>query len=165
MEELSKAVPQTLLDFLDRMRVDAVIGAPQQRGEVTVIPVAELNARLGYGFGSGEAPAKAGATAALEAGETATTEAGADADADSEAAADETAAQSAAASGGGGGGGATASLNPRGYIEIADSGARWVPIVDERRTAQAGMILGGWVLFWLLYTVRSIAGTRAARVG
>ena len=129
MEDLGKTIPQPLSDFLDRLHVNALIGQPQERGEVTVIPVAELGARMGYGFGSGQAPAKEGADVAES-------------------------------SGGGGGAGGTGSVTPRGYIELSAKGARWVPIVDERRMALGGMILAGWILFWLLYTKRALAGTR-----
>lgn len=154
MEALGRAVPQTLLELLDRMRIDAVVGAPQVRGNVTVIPVGELSARLGYGFGGGEAPSRPD-----EEGDK-TSDSG-----ELEAEGAETAPPAAqpTASGGGGGGGGMGSVQPRGFIELSESGARWVPIQDERRTARAGILLAGWVLFWLLYTVRTIAGARAQR--
>lgn len=135
MEDQSKAVPKAVERYLERLKVDTIFGAPQQQGELTVIPVAEVHARLGYGFGGGTGPAPAN---------------GANAD-------DEASAIAAPTAGGSGAGaGGTGSTLPRGFIELGPDGARWVPIENREKVAVAGIALAAWVVFWGTYTARTI---------
>ena len=45
--------------MVDRFNIGAVFGEPTHEGNVTIVPVAEVNAMFGFGYGSGEGPAPA----------------------------------------------------------------------------------------------------------
>jgi hypothetical protein len=43
-------------------------------------------------------------------------------------------------------------------IEVTPEETVIKPIVDETKVALAGIALGGWFTFWLLFTVRAVFG-------
>jgi uncharacterized spore protein YtfJ len=59
--------------------------------------------------------------------------------------------------GSGGGGGAGGRASPRGYIRIDAKGVTYKPIVDEQRMGITGMLLAGWIVFWVTKTIRVFA--------
>lgn len=149
MDELGTSIPGALERFVERLRVDTIFGQPERQGDLTVIPVAEVRARLGYGYGSGTAPVVVTTDGAkTEAAETDGAEAAE--------------AKPVTGSGSGGGAGGTGTVTPRGYIQLRPDGAKWVPIQDEGKTAIAGIALAGWIVFWVTYTVRAVAKAVAA---
>jgi len=114
--------------MVDRFNVGAVFGEPTHEGNVTIVPVAEVNAAFGFGYGSGEGPAPA------KKGE-----------------------ESATATGGGGGGGGRGSAKPRGVLKITPDGVSYEPIVDPLRISLAGIAMVAWAVFWIALTIRSFA--------
>lgn len=114
--------------MVDRFNVGAVFGEPTHEGNVTMVPVAEVNAMFGFGFGSGEGPAPA------KEGEDSAT---------------------ATASGAGGGGGGRGSAKPRGVLKITPDGVSYEPIVDPLRLSLAGIAMVAWAVFWITLTIRS----------
>jgi len=112
--------------MVDRFNIGAVFGEPTHEGNVTIVPVAEVNAMFGFGYGSGEGPAPA------KAGE-----------------------DSAMATGGGGGGGGRGSAKPRGVLKITPDGVSYEPIVDPLRISLAGIAMVAWAVFWITLTIRS----------
>lgn len=135
MEDPGKAVPKAVERYLERLRVDTIFGAPQQQGDRTIIPVAEVKATLGYGYGGGSGPAPAkGANGDGEAADLA----------------------APTASGSGAGAGGTGTTRPRGFIELGPDGARWVPIENREKVAVAGIALAAWIVFWGTLTARTI---------
>ncbi len=126
--------------LIAQLGVDRVYGEARREGEVTIIPVAEVT--VGLGYGSGHGPAGTGRRQAADA-------AAEDAEGPSEPA--------PAAMSGGEGGGAGGRITPRGYIRITGEGVSYHPIVDAQRLALAGMLLSGWIVFWVARTVRAFA--------
>jgi uncharacterized spore protein YtfJ len=61
----------------------------------------------------------------------------------------------------GGGGGGKAKSRPVAVVEITQEGTVLRPIVDETKIALAGILLVGWIVFWLTATVR--AGLRSRK--
>ena len=112
--------------MVDRFNIGAVFGEPTHEGNVTIVPVAEVNAMFGFGYGSGEGPAPA------KEGE-----------------------ESVMATGGGGGGGGRGSAKPRGVVKITADGVSYVPIVDPLRISLAGIAMAAWAVFWITLTIRS----------
>ena len=112
--------------MVDRFNIGAVFGEPTHEGNVTIMPVAEVNAMFGFGYGSGEGPAPA------KEGE-----------------------ESVMATGGGGGGGGRGSAKPRGVVKITADGVSYEPIVDPLRISLAGIALVAWAVFWITLTIRS----------
>jgi uncharacterized spore protein YtfJ len=115
--------------ILARMGVEQVYGTPHTEGETTIIPVADVMLCFAYGMGKGTAPATATATSDDE----------------------------EAPGGSGAGGGAGGRTTPRGYIRIDSKGVTYKPIVDEQRMGIVGMLLAGWIVFWVGKTIRAIA--------
>lgn len=128
MDEAKTSVLGAIQSLVDSMGVERAFGQPRQQGEVTVIPVAEVTVGLGYGAGRGPA----------ERSEP-----------------DQEAGESSAP--GGSGGGAGGRIVPRGYIRITPSGVTYEPTVDVQKLALAGMLLAGWIAFWLARTQRVLA--------
>lgn len=62
--------------------------------------------------------------------------------------------------GGGGGGGGQVRARPVAVLEITPERVRVEPIVDASRIALAGIALGAWSVFWLMATMRKVAGRR-----
>ncbi|MEZ4712255.1 MAG: spore germination protein GerW family protein [Caldilineaceae bacterium] len=120
--------------FVERIGVNKVFGAPVQEGDATIIPVAQVEFGFGYGGGYGHG-AEGGAPAA------------GNADADNR----------ESSEGGGGGGGAGGRSTPRGYIHISQDGVKYTPIVDELRIPLGGLLVGAWSVFWIAMTIRAIA--------
>jgi uncharacterized spore protein YtfJ len=88
----------------ERLSARAVYGEPVTANGITVIPVASV--RFGFGGGGGGG---SGSEPAETPGEAVK-----------------------AGTGGGGGGGGGAKVEPMGFIEISDAGARWVPLEPPR---------------------------------
>ena len=107
----------------------ACFGAPVERDGHTIIPVARV--AFGYGAGFGRGTAKHGGDFAEARGE--------------------------ANEGEGGGGGGGGSSTPVAIIDISAADVRIEPIVDSTRISVSGMMLAGWMAFWLFWTVRTIA--------
>ena len=112
--------------MVDRFNIGAVFGEPTHEGNVTIVPVAEVNAMFGFGYGSGEGPAPA------KEGE-----------------------ESVMATGGGGGGGGRGSAKPRGVVKITADGVSYEPIVDPLRISLAGIAMVACAVFWITLTIRS----------
>jgi uncharacterized spore protein YtfJ len=89
---------------------NAVFSPPVEKGEYTVITVAETRVAMGYGFGAG------GGVDGKEKGEEAPGTAG---------------------YGGGGGGGGATMARPVAIVEIGPNGARVEPIIDPTKIALA----------------------------
>ncbi len=60
----------------------------------------------------------------------------------------------ATSSGGGGGGGAKGQTTPIGYLRFDADGVRFKAIEDNTRIALAGIFLSGWIVFWIVSTIR-----------
>lgn len=116
-------------ELMRRMSAKAVFGEPIQQGNVTLIPVASVT----YGFGSGQ-----GWGRGAKEGEKATTEGP----------------QEGAGVGAGGGGLA----RPLGYIKIDESGAKFEPTMNMTNVSVGGMLLAGWIVFWVMKMIRTVAG-------
>lgn len=125
--------------MLEGLGVAAVFGKPVVEGDVTIIPVAQVE--LGFGYGSGY-------------GRGASAEQGNGAEAESPAQEGE---------GGGGGGGAGGRAIPRGYVRITPQEVKFQPIIDETRIPLAGILMVAWSVFWVAATVRSVAKSIARR--
>jgi len=105
MMDIFQSVENVARSFQERLSVRTVYGDPVSANGVTVIPVAQV--RFGFGGGGG------GGTGSKPTGfnEGMVEESG---------------------SGGGGGGGGGGGVEPVGFIEITDIGARWVPLEPSR---------------------------------
>ena len=112
----------------------ACFGAPVERDGHTIIPVARVAFGYGAGFGRGAG------TGRRHSDEGGPTEAG---------------------EGEGGGGGGGGSSTPVAIIDMSPTEVRIEPIIDQTRISVSGMVLGGWILFWLFFTIRTIARQRA----
>jgi uncharacterized spore protein YtfJ len=112
---------QPIEHLIESLNANAVFGTPTEAENVTIIPVARVTMGFGYGFGSGgdAAPESTDAPSAS--------------------------AKSEMGGGGGGGGGAT----PIGFIRVSSDGVEFEPTVDVRRLGLAGIMLAGWIVFWI----------------
>lgn len=135
MEAEIQQLLDAFADLRERANVNTCFGEPVTVEERTVIPVASV----GYGFGLGMCQGS-------EIGETEETEETEEADDAAE----------MAGSGGGGGMGA----RPLAAIEVTPEGTRVEPIIDEQKVALAGILLGGWTVFWLGRALIGIFGRR-----
>ena len=117
------AVQNTLTQFLDTANVNRVYGAPIRRGDVTIIPTAEVLVGLGFGAGagSGTSPEQEGDGTGVSGG-----------------------------GGGGGGGGGRTLSRPAAVIIISPDGVRVEPVVDTTKVALAAITAGGFMLATLL---------------
>jgi uncharacterized spore protein YtfJ len=105
MADVFETIERMTKTIQERLSATAIYGEPISANGVTVVPVARV--RFGFGGGGGGGTGtKPGAM-----GEEALGEAGA---------------------GGGGGGGGGGMVEPLGFIEITDGGARWVPLEPSR---------------------------------
>ena len=119
----------------DQLGASACFGTPIERDGHTVIPAARVTFGYGFGFGRGSGGKDLPSTnghAATDGGE--------------------------GEGGGGGGGGGSA---PVAIIHIKDTGVEVEPIVDSTRVSLAGITLSAWALFWVTWTIRTIARERA----
>ncbi len=108
----------------------ACFGAPVERDGHTIIPVARVSFGYGAGFGRGTSPSRHRSENGGSEGE---------------------------AEGEGGGGGGGGSSTPVAIIDMSAADVRIEPIVDSTRISVSGMMLAGWMAFWLFWTVRTIA--------
>ena len=129
-EEYAKASGQ-IEEMIQRLNVSAAFGEPTRQGDVTLIPVATVGYVFGSGQGWGRGSQEPGVEAAAPDAEVKTGE------------------------GGGGGGGGGGRSRPIGYIRIDQNGAAWEPLVDPTKLGVAGMLLAGWVAFWVMKTLRT----------
>ncbi len=163
MEE--RAMLEKIAAVVEKANVNAVFGAPQTAGDVTVIPYAEVACGFGMGIGSsvvtvedecccGEGKCHCGE------GECHCDEGKCDCG-EGECHCEESACccdEAPASTGGGGGAGMR--VRPLGYIEISPVGTTIKPIVDEHRLAMAGILLGAWAIAWLGLVLKAIFGRR-----
>lgn len=126
-------------EMIEKLSVESVFGKPTTEGEVTIIPVAQVNFGFGYGGGYGRGPNGKQAEGETEAATTPTGE------------------------GGGSGGGAGGRATPRGYLHITADGVKFEPIMDVTRIPIAGILMGAWSVFWITATIRTIAKAVAKR--
>lgn len=133
-----KELLEKLTSVVEHAHVNAVFGAPQTMGEVTVIPYAEVACGFGLGMGSSVSECCC-ACDEDEQGEC-------------------SCAESPVSTGGGGGAGLRA--RPLGYIEISPAGTTIKPIVDEQRVALAALVLSAWSVAWIGLVLRAIFGRR-----
>jgi uncharacterized spore protein YtfJ len=126
MSEAAAKVNSQVDEMVNRMNTSAVFGEPIQQGDMTLIPVASVT----YGFGSGQGWGR-----------------GKEEDAPADAPPGE-----GAGVGGGGGGRA----RPLGFIKIDPSGATWEPTMDMTRVSVGGMLLAGWIVFWVMKMIRTV---------
>ena len=132
MEAEIQKLLDTFADLQEKADVNACFGEPVTIEGRTVIPVAEV----AYGFGMG-------------AGYGTTTEED-----------DDDVEETSGGVGGGGGGGGGVKARPLAAIEVTPEGVWVEPIIDEQKVALAGMLLGGWTIFWLAKALIVIFGQR-----
>jgi uncharacterized spore protein YtfJ len=119
----------------DQLGAGTCFGAPVEREGHTIIPAARVTFGYGLGFGRGSGGN------------------------DSPTAHGEGAEQGEGEGGGGGGGGAS---TPVAVIHILSDGRVEVePIVDATRISLASFTLGGWAIFWITWTIRTVVRERA----
>ena len=116
----------------DDLDARACFGTPVERNGRTIIPVSRIAFGFGLGFGRG---AGSDGSDSMEAGGGGEGEGG----------------------GGGGGGGA----HPVAVIEITDNGVEVQPISDNTRIVLANTTFAAWAIFWVMWTVRTVARERA----
>jgi uncharacterized spore protein YtfJ len=126
LSEAAAKVNSQVDEMMSRMNTSAVFGEPIHQGDLTLIPVGSVM----YGFGSGQGY---GRGKDEKAGEDAPMGEGAGA--------------------GGGGGGIS---RPLGFIKIDASGAKWEPTMDMTRVSVGGMLLAGWIVFWVMKMIRAV---------
>jgi uncharacterized spore protein YtfJ len=127
MSEAVAKVNSQVDEMLGRMNTKAVYGEPIQQGDITLIPVASV--MVGFGSGQGWGRGK-----------------------------DEKAPEDAPmGEGGGAGGGGGGVAKPLGYIKIDANGATWEPAMDMTRVSIGGMLLAGWIVFWVMKMIRTVA--------
>jgi uncharacterized spore protein YtfJ len=117
----------------DELSARSCFGTPVEKNGHTVIPVSRVSFGYGLGFGRGAGSDGHGSM-----------------DGDGGGGEGE-------GGGGGGGGGAT----PVAVIDITDGGVAIEPITDSTRIATSSFIMAGWALFWITWTVRTIARERS----
>ena len=108
MADVFETVEKLTRSFQERLTARTAYGEPVSANGVTVIPVAKVRFGFGGGGGTSTEPTKSNGSAFGEALET------------------------RSGSGGGGGGGGGGMVEPVGFIEISDIGARWVPLEPSR---------------------------------
>ena len=132
---------EKVFEVVDKLRdtasADAAFGEPREVEGRVLIPVASVFTGLGAGFGRGT-PEDEGESEAQEG-----------------------AGEADASEGEGGGAGGGAGSRPVAVIEVTEDETIVRPIVDETKVALAGVALGGWVIFWLLATVRAVFGHKS----
>ncbi len=103
MPDLFESIEQIAQSVQQRLSATAIYGEPVTANGVTVVPVAKVSFGFGGGGGGGTGPETSEGEAAGSTG-----------------------------SGSGGGGGGGAKVEPMGFIEISDAGARWIPLEPPR---------------------------------
>lgn len=115
----------------DEVGTQSCFGTPVERNGHTVIPVSRVTFGFGLGFGRG---------------------AGSDSN-DSE--------HGGGGEGEGGGGGGGGGATPVAVIDISDAGVTIEPITDSTKIATSSFMMAAWVVFWIAWTVRTIARERS----
>jgi uncharacterized spore protein YtfJ len=110
MVDVLETIDKLTKSFQERLTARTAYGEPISANGVTVVPVAKIGFGFGGGGGGGSGSAPVKGDGALQAVETAI--------------------QSGSGGGGGGGGGGV--VQPMGFIEITEAGARWVPLEPPR---------------------------------
>lgn len=136
MKELQEFL-QKITSIPEQANVDMVFGEPQELGDRTLIPVAEVS--YGYGAGFGTAPEPGKMRACCE-----------------EDKADPESTPKMAETAGGGGGGGGSKARPIAYIEIDAEGTRIVPILDEKKIALAGILMVAWIFGWIGLVLKTL---------
>jgi len=125
---------ERMFDAVEQLRgmssADAAFGEPREVEGRVLIPVAQVRAGLGLGFGQ-RAPDEVREEGEVEG-------------------------ESVAPQDGGAGYGTRA--RPIAVIEVTPERTVVRPIVDETRIAMAGLLLMGWIVFWMAMTVRKVFG-------
>src|SRR3972149_5140757 len=98
MADVFETIQQVVGNVQERLSARAIYGEPVTANGITVIPVARVGFGFGGGGGGGSGSDPAEAPGAVPRG----------------------------GAGGGGGGAGAARVEPMGFIEISDAGARWV---------------------------------------
>jgi uncharacterized spore protein YtfJ len=124
--ETLKMIFEKITGVSEEANVNMVFGNPQQHGDRTLIPVAEVRYGFGAGYGFGEGDE-------VEADEERETPFGA-----------------------GGGGGAGAKVRPLAYIEVGPQGTRIQAIEDEQMTDIAGILLVAWIVGWVGLVLKTL---------
>ena len=143
MAESAARVQGQVDEMIRRMNAKAVFGEPVQEGSVTLIPVASVT----YGFGSGQGYGRGPKGNKAGAPEAAAPEAG----------------QEGEGAGAGGGGGGMA--RPAGYIRIDENGAHWEPIMNMTLVSVSGIVLAGWIVFWVMKMIRTVVALAPKQEG
>ena len=110
MVDVLETIDRLSRSVQDRLTARTAYGEPIEANGITVVPVAKVAFGFGGGGGGGTGTGSVKRDGAMEAVETAPQN----------------------ASGGGGGGGGGGAVQPLGFIEISDAGARWVAIERPR---------------------------------
>ncbi len=110
MVDVLETIDRLSRSVQDRLTARTAYSDPVEAHGVTVVPVAKIAFGFGGGGGGGTGTAPVKRDGAMETVETAVQ----------------------SGSGGGGGGGGGGAVQPLGFIEISDAGARWVAIEPSR---------------------------------
>lgn len=130
MEAEIQELLDAFADLREKADVNTCFGTPVTIEGRTVIPVA----KVAYGFGMG-----VGRGIATE---------------------EDLEETSGGAGGAGGGGGGGVIAHPLAAVEVTSEGV-WVdPIVDKQKVVLAGILLSGWLVFWLAQVLIRIFGQR-----
>lgn len=120
--EAVHALEDTLERFLETADVNRVYGAPLRRGDVTIIPTAEVLVGMGFGVGYGGS------------------------DSDSE----DPDGEGEQGGGGGGGGGGRILSRPVAVVVIEPEGVRVEPVIDVTKIGLAALTAAGFIFTTLL---------------
>jgi uncharacterized spore protein YtfJ len=112
----------------DAAHVSKVFGEPYKVGDRTLIPVAEVSLRYGFGGGTGPVTDSGQGSANEE--------------------------SRSAQMGGGGGGGGMVRTSPVAIIEVDDKGVTIKPVFNVGAVSIAGMLLAAWNVYWITRTIR-----------
>ena len=120
--EAVHALEHTLARFMETADVNRVFGSPLRRGEVTIIPTAEVLAGVGFGVGYGGADSNSK---------------------DPDGGRDQ-------GGGGGGGGGGRILSRPVAVVVIEPEGVRVEPVIDQTKIGLAALTAAGFIFTTLL---------------
>ena len=115
----------SLKEILGNLGVSSVFGDPVKRGDISIIPVAEMKIGLGSGRGGG------GRGKGEDKGGVKSSEG------------DDSGECSMNGYGGGG------KVTPKGYIKFAGEKVSFEPILDVTKIAFAGIALVAWAIYWI----------------
>lgn len=160
MTEASSPLAEPLERIVEQLNASTVFGEPVERGDVTLIPVAEVSVALGYGHQSGKGSPGLVAVQVQEVrfgGDAYAVRHGTkESEEEEENAEPAEPGESRATSGG-----ARGRVRPRGYIRLSPDGVAFQDILDINRLGLAGIAMVAWSIYWLAKTIR--AGARPAK--